>query len=319
MINESKSLKVPLHYQFMYDLSSVLKAAFQENSALQNTWQTYPLAHWHQNNKNANASKETLNHDKNDIASEETVNHDKDEVKYYSIVKVEHEKNKLSKSAELLVEAAEFVVLEQLSHHLSEYFNNSESDESIKELSRKDIPHILLENRILNLLTSPFEDRAIFAKSKMTIPDDGELVSIRGSDGSMYQKFDLVLPIGTKVSRTENGSLLLDTKPITLAFRCSYESVSEVLPLYFEEGYLGVKSRSVDALKLNIEIETTIRIRALLSITNWRVFKWVDTFPDRLIQYADFSHFKENIGWNTAFTAFHISHAFRKAKKSSDN
>ena len=192
-------------------------------------------------------------------------------------------------------------------------------EDNVTELSRKDIPHILLENRVLNILTTPIEDRPIFSKTKFTShPDEGELVSIRGSDGSVYEKFDLNLPSGTKVSRSNNGALILDANRVTLSIRCIYEGFAENAPMYFEQGYLGVAPRTIDTLKMEIEVETKIRLRALLTMSGWQTFKWIDSFPERLVHYADFQYFKEKIGWNTAFTSFHIPNAFKRNNKNKE-
>lgn len=303
---KSKMIVAPLHYDFAFELSRVLQAVFQENAALKKIWDSNPLASWHIPAK-----------EESEMTSDEQ--HEENKVQYFSIIKINEDKTENpSRSAQLLIEAAEFVVLEQLSNHLSEYFDHIECGDGIKELSRKDIPHILLENRVLSLLTTPIEERAIFTESGINqAPEEGEIVSIRGSDGSAYERFDLALPTGTTVSRSKDGSLVLDAKRVSLKIKCVYEGFSEVLPMYFEQGYIGMPSRSVDALKLDIEIETNIRLRALFSFTEWRVFKWIDSFPGRISSYADFDEFKSKVGWSTAFTSFHISHAFRKAKKSS--
>lgn len=303
---KNKTTTTPLHYEFMYDLSNTLNAVFQENMALKNTWHSHPLAEWH-------VEREP------DTEVENDDEQNSDEVSYFSVVKmsIDNESNVTpSKSSIILMDAAEFIILEQLSYHLSNYFRDPSEADNIIELSRKDIPHILLENRVLNLLTTPIEDRAIFTKAKFEdSPNEGEVVSIRGSDGSVYQKFDLMLPKGTKVSRSKNGSLILDTNRVILSIRCLYEGFSESTPIYFEEAYLGVPPRTIDTLKMEILIETKIRLRALFTISGWQTFKWIDTFPDRLIRYADFQYFKEKIGWNIAFTTFHIPNAFKTSRK----
>lgn len=295
---KSKKTIAPLHYSFMYDLSRTLNAVFQENSALEETWKSHPLTEWHQENENS---------------TEPEVKEDK-EIAYFSIIKLSAENdNPPSKPSLILTEATEFVILEQLSNHLSEYFDNSSMRDNVAELLRKDIPHILLENRVLNILTTPIEDRPIFSKAKFDkSPEEGELVSIRGSDGSVYEKFDLMLPVGTNVSRSDDGGLVLDSKRVELSIRCIYEGFAENTPMYFEEGYLGISSESIDTLKLEVVVETKIRLRALLTVSGWQTFKWIDSFPDKLVRYADFQYFKEKIGWNTAFTSFHIPNVFKK-------
>jgi hypothetical protein len=131
------------------------------------------------------------------------------------------------KASLLLDEALQFVVLEELSTHLSTYFRDDASGQ-IVEMERSDIPAFLLQNRVLNLLTTPIEQRDIFLSAFPRDKPDGILYMLWGSDGAVYSRFDLMLPKDSKVTYVERGALRIQTKRVDLEIRCRYTGFSAV-------------------------------------------------------------------------------------------
>jgi hypothetical protein len=120
---------------------------------------------------------------------------------------------KLAESNKLIVEIVEYYFLSELSNHLQSYFNN-ESDfpkEYVQEITRKDIPGILLQNRALELFSRPMRDREAFMEFHGDEDEDdlsaGQTVYAFGKDGQMFSKFDLNLPRGTIIERRNEGSI----------------------------------------------------------------------------------------------------------------
>jgi len=186
-----------------------MAAVKAESRAIYSEWENDPLV---QKKERGEPSPAPADRGHNPEAREKT--------SYISIVRVEVDDDHLTKqkASRLLDEALQFVLLEELSTHLSTYFTNSNSDQ-ISELSREDIPAFLLQNRVLNLLTTPIEQRDVFLKafpSQENRPD-GVLYSLWGSDGSMYSRFDLNLPKDSKVSFLSRGALRIETKRLDLA------------------------------------------------------------------------------------------------------
>lgn len=294
---DSKNKRVfpVLRYKFSEKLASTLKAVFLENEALKKQWED-DFKNNEEENKQSN--------------NEDTSKDDEDEnkkVKYYSIVRIigDEPKKEKGKSDKILAEAVEFLILEELSLHLSTYFNNyNHQDKLIKEYTRSDFPKILLQNRIINLLSAPFEDRAIFTKAGMiNKPSEGEIISIYGNDGSHYSRFDLSLPTGSVVTRSNDGILTVENNRILLQIKINYGGFGSVLPAGFEQNYLGVKHRDLDIKKLEIKLKYEIKPLSLLYSSRWNYHSWVDSFVERLIEFGSFSDFVDKMNWETNLTS----------------
>lgn len=285
-------------FEFSERLNRTMKAVFLENEALKKYWEDDFKS------KKANEKKEPI--DKK--ANGEEQNSDK-KVEYFSIVRIdrkEDEQKKEKKSDVVLEEAIEHVIIDQLSIHLSTFFNDySNEDQLITELTRKDIPDILLKNRVVNLLSTPFEDRAIFVKAGIADKprEEGEVVSIFGSDGSKYERFDLVLPKGSKVSRPKRCSLEIDNKRINFKIEMKNEGFGSTLPHGFEYNYLGVIDRDLVVKKLDIALTYTIKPLSLLYSSKWNYHDWIDSFAERLEEFASVDKFVERINWDSTLTS----------------
>lgn len=326
LIDRETNEIIPIpQYGLSEQLSVALKAAFVENEALHETWRNQPLVAKGPTldngpagkNKASNQADQTGHHQNRPSLSG-----------YIAIIKAPAmETIAESKSARILREALEFLLLEQLSMHLSAYFEVELGlDEETVEYTRNDVPDLLLQNRILSLLSTPIEDRAIFSKCKIPAPPpEGEIVDIYGPDGAVYKRFQLILPKGTKVSRPSEGILKLENDRVSLELVANYDGSLANTPNDFEILYLARSHRSVYALKIDVELRTSIKIRALLRPSGWKYHQWIDSFSQRLEQFSSFSHFLERIGWETAYTDHliernlaQLSHAKQKTKPPSD-
>jgi len=171
----------------------------------------------------------------------------------------------------LIMEATEYFILEMLSTHLTDYFNDEKfKEENLTTIERKDIPHVLLENRFLNLFSKPMEERAAF--KDRYIPK-----GIRGSSqvgGAEFSYFDLILPTKSKVSRIDEKTFEISTQKFSLQVTISYMGTDELLPTNFERYYLRtyeypqmsnpsmVKEKSID-----IEVKVFFKNSIFLSTT----------------------------------------------------
>lgn len=294
-IDPKEKIVYPIpRFEFSENLNHTLKAAFLENEALKKYWED-----------DFQSNKINDQDDKNINDSDEKKESD---VKYFSIIRMQKEDgiNKQEKKSEIVLEEAiEHVILELLSAHLSVFFNNySNEDQLITELTRKDIPEILLKNRVMNLLSTPFEDRAIFVKAGMTNqPNDGEVVSILGSDGSKFERFDLILPTGSKVSRPKRCEIEIDNKRINFKIEIINEGFNSSLPKGFEANYLGVTDRDLRIRKIDIVLTYNIKNLYLLSSSKWNYHDWIDSFAERLEEFASIDKFVKTINWDTNLTS----------------
>ena len=161
-----------------------------------------------------------------------------------------------------------------------------------------------MQNRIINLLSAPFEDRAIFAKAGMTTkPPEGEIVSIYGTDGSNYSRFHLSLPQGSVVSRPSDGILTVENSRIFMRIEINYDGFGTVLPMGFEHNYLGLERGSLGISNLRIKLNYKIKPLSLLYRSSWNYHSWIDSFVERLIEFGSFSDFVNRINWETNLTS----------------
>jgi hypothetical protein len=270
-------------YEFSRNLQKTLRAVKAENKAIYNEWDNDPLC-----SPTANPSP---------VHSEETTS----TPFYISIVRMKVEEHKVPTAAKLLEEAASFVILEELSIHLSTYFNDSTNDYFIKEYSRNDIPAFLLKNRVLNLLSTPIEQRDIFIKMQQQhIPHipPGELFSVWGSDGSMYRRFNLVLPKGSTIHYSEIGSINIETNRFAFELSAKYTGSHAVVDPTFIERYVGADSDSIELRKVTISLSGRIKPLSLLSGSKWEYYEWLDSFRSKLVAACDFKAFQQQINWD---------------------
>lgn len=272
-------------YEFSEKLHKTLRAVKAENKSIFSEWEKHPLV---------------------PLPNAEEPNEEKDSTSnkrpsYISIHRITIDENAkpIPMAALLLEEAASFVLLEELSLHLSTYFNDSEDDSYIKEYKREDIPSFLLKNRVLNLLSTPIEQRDIFLDgySNVTTSTDGELFALWGSDGSMYSRFDLVLPQGTSIKHSDVGSIKIETKRLSIELTAKYSGSTAAVSNAFLKDYIGVEPFSIECRYLSLKFKCQIKPTSLFSSSGWQYYQWLDSFRSRLRKSFDFPTFQDEIHW----------------------
>ena len=281
---ETNSVFPVKDYKFSEKIFQTFNAIKAESKAIYGEWEKHPLAKQRK---------------KPDVTTPSDKDSEKNE-SWISIVKVtvDREKGPLPQSVRFLKEAAQFVLLEELSLHLSTYFNHYEEDKYIKEYCRNDIPAFLLNNRILNLLSTPIEDRDIFIKAYPSDKNrpEGEIVSLWGSSGAVYSRFDLVLPKDTIIQQSDSGSIKIETKRLLIELEVVYNGSSAVVSNAFINNYIRKSSSNIQTLKLDFSLKAKIKPIALLTSSGWQYYKWLDSFRERLFTSFDFKTF-QNINW----------------------
>ncbi len=300
---ENLSIAPVPSYGLVEHLRHILHAVFLENKALENMWRSEPIVKDIMTNKNNNQDLGRKNATQNVNGGHQTPRtfvgiwcQDIDENDW---------KANLPKSTVLLQEALEFVILEELSSHLSNYFKDYGDDSELYEYTRETIPELLIQNRVLGLLSTPLEDREIFLeinKIQKSVKQKGELIGIKGPDGEIFSRFDLILPFGTKITRPQMGHLKLENNRFMLDISLNYTGLSVNLPDGFEEYYLGVPKKTLVPKSLKIRITSSVKKRSFLHGHGWKYSKWIDSFLTELEHKSSFSLFLERIGWNTVST-----------------
>lgn len=275
-------------YEFANDLTKVLSAIRAESKSIYSEWEKDPLV----KPKTEPAPK----------PSEPETDAAKVKPTYIGIFKLTGSDAHIErpKASTLLNEAISFVLLEKLSLHLSTYFNDADGDSQVIEYRREDIPGFLLKNRVLNVLSTPIEQRDIFLNAfpNKENPPKGELVSLWGSDGSMYSRFDLTLPRDTKIRHSDTGSIKIETSRLEIELLGTYSGSSAVVSRAFIGQYLGRNPEDIECRKIAISLRCRVRASSLLTSKGWEYYRWLDSFRERLRTGFDFESFQEGIHWD---------------------
>ncbi|MDO9581177.1 MAG: hypothetical protein Q7J06_11555 [Bacteroidales bacterium] len=276
----NRLIEIP-RFRINEDIIGILSATFKENKALEKLWNESKMSIRQDNSSN---SKGTI------LAWGESTN----------------EANIKNQAKEILREAAEFIVIQDLSNHLADYFNGFENREKyVDVIERDEIPDILIKNRIIYQLTAPFKERLPFMQSDMKIPSSEEnIIGIYGEDGTYYKNLILTLPKKTKVYKDIERGLIFDNNKFKVRINVINENYSYVLPEGFLELYMKESEEKIDIQTLILEIEAKIKPFAYFFTKWWKLNNWFDVFFIDLLDKCSFESFTERIAWDERITDF---------------
>lgn len=282
--DSKKNNLIPIpRYGFVTNLDMYLSPSFKENRALKVIWDKEPL-------KNSWEGSQIENKVQN-----------------------RNEKVREPKSFDIIRETIEYLLLSNLTVHLTDYFAGDRfMKNNLIEFDRGDIPELLLKNRIFELISRPPENRAAFVESTFGEKGKGEVVGIYGKS-AVYEKFDLVLPRQSRISKPSTNSILISTKEFDLTMSINFSGMSMNMPHRFEELYLGVvKTDNTISYSVDIEVEVSFKFSSIMPRRGREYHRWIDSFLDSLEQEISAQRFFEAIGWNTAVT---VIESLREAKE----
>lgn len=226
-------------------------------------------------------------------------------------------------SGALFIELIEYCIVEQLSLHLSAYFNNSNLN-AVEKLSRKDIPDILLNNRFLKLFSEDMQNRELFVERSedKKAPLNGKIVSAYHPSGAIYKEFDLILPTKSKVKRINKNQIVIETNMFSLSISCLFGGFSTNLPRNFEKYYLGIQDHNKNHVyQFNVEITIKFKARSFFLPNKWDYYTWADDFIERMDNYLSKDTYFQKINWATVSTLLRCNNlllANSKEKNSSE-
>lgn len=192
--------------------------------------------------------------------------------------------------------------MDELSTHLTDYFNTRGLDENqLIEFSRKDIPDILLSNRFLELFSKPMEQRSSFIKDPKNDNSPDKVVMSYGDGGTLFKEFDFVLPEGSKVSKS-NGEIIINTKRFRISLKVSYDEFGTVLPRGFEFYYCGFKSyEDFDTTAINLSISVQFKVRSIFLRGGWDYYEWIELFLEKIERNFSEEYFFNSINWKQIY------------------
>jgi hypothetical protein len=217
------------------------------------------------------------------------------------------EKNRPKRTLALVREAMECFVLRQLSFHLDEQLGRP-TEGRTEAISREQVPEVLLQNRFLNLFSEPMEDRAAFGDDRS---DTSNVYYALGEQGAIYDRFELVLPKQSKVTRTAPNEVAIATKRFELRIETEFDGGNTYIPWEFHKYYLGhealLKEGAIQfhAFQVTVRLTTKVSLGSVFAIADWEYYRWVDSFLDRFDRSFSEDAFFSRIGWDTALTVLH--------------
>jgi hypothetical protein len=271
---ENRLVEVP-RYAFSEHISDYFKGLFAENEAPKKLWDSDPLSNTFKfDTKTGSFEKRT------------------------------------TAAGQLIVEAVEYLLLEKLSTHLTDYFNHASLDkEGLQELTREDVPSVIFKNRFLDTFSRPMQERAAFVEATLkrggaTI---GKISSSYGPGGLRYAEFDLVLPANAKVQRVAPNSVEIDTSKFCVKLEVTFSGFNTNLPRGFERLYLdGMSLGDVQTYSVDIKAIVQFKPLALLSQTGWQYHSWLDSFLTSLEEAVSKEEFFQRIDWYRAMTVARV-------------
>lgn len=221
---------------------------------------------------------------------------------YVSIKKIiDEEACKYYKDTEickLVNELTEYIFIEWLSRKLELYYGDN--TKNITVLHRDDIADYLLKNRVLDLMSKPFEDREKF-HSKINDKDStGNIYALVGDDNIYYNKLELKLPPKTKLKKEGEETLILSGKYFKIKFYSSFKGFNADIPYDFHRFYISTPNMMFYSNSLRLEI--SLKPFYFLLSSNWDNLLWIDSVCDSFLHDFSYKTFIEDIGFDKSIT-----------------
>ena len=270
-ITDKEGRFVPIYrYRFSRDMEDVLLSVFKENSVFEDKW--------------VNAFKEKK-----------------------AINKEVFEKNCIDKNKDIIGfvgELVEYNFLNRLSLKQSDYFHNNSDD--IEVLTRDKISKYVLQNRVLEMISKPFEERKAFSDTPSDTEGNGTTVYMV-SDGVVYERFELRLPKGTTLYKDKNNALVIKNRNYSICFKHGFNGYGAVLPTRFAHLYLNKDFQDTSVFSLDPELKIKLNPFFFLFSSNWKSMNWIDIICEEFSDYFSFDRFIEKIGYENALTNYIIT------------
>jgi hypothetical protein len=208
------------------------------------------------------------------------------------------------------------VILNLLTSHLKAHFEKYTDEHFVRRYSRRDIPDLLLQNRVLALLSSPHKDRVAFGDIEN--PSD-QMVEALGPGGEIFKRFELVLPNRTVISRMPNGDLALDSPRLNISIGVDYHGGRYWPPSKYGEMLLDKNMWQFHGQTVKIKFNYAVKTLALLWTSGWKYYEWVDSFAAKLKdQVSEFDYFAR-INWPSIAIQSEILRSAQSRAKASDS
>lgn len=198
-------------------------------------------------------------------------------------------------------EFMEYLFIHWISSELNAYFINYE-DCSKEMIGREQIPDLLIKNRVIELISKPYEEREKFQKEIIKEKqNEGKIVYMGGEDGVVYEMLEIELPRKSKVCR-EGDALVIKNRNFDIRFESDFKGFSTVLPRYFEDFYMKRLWKDTHNYLVNLKMSIRIKPFFLFSSRDLEYLGWLDRIGEGFIHYFSIDDFMSRIGYEQAAT-----------------
>jgi hypothetical protein len=272
---ENRIVKPDFEYELGYSIAKSLSSAFAEDASMKMIWDRNPIGANRPGEDNSTGDADP------------------------------------NKSLELIRQAAEYFVLENLSTRVSDHFRSGDfNKDELDTLSHTDIPDVLLQNRFLRTFAEPMEDRAAFVTSQPMGSSGGTIVMASGEGGALYRRFELVLPKDWRVHRSAANTIEIDAKRFKLTIVTKCEGWGAILPYGYVSDYLGLLDDEDNVRYAERQISVSIKIAPrkawLVGPRGWNYYRWIDEWIASLEPQIDQESYLNRIQFAGAETVLKL-------------
>ncbi|MGW2226605.1 hypothetical protein [Streptomyces formicae] len=207
-------------------------------------------------------------------------------------------------SAKLIREVYEYAILEDLTTHLSDYFNGfAGRDEDLHTYERNDLPDVLLANRFLELFSRDMADRDAFGPDDG--PPDGGRVVMQTGPGGYFHHFELTLPTGSTLRREGNSTLVISGPAFQMKISVQFRGTASRIPFGHVRHYVGADPFAVHAYQVRINVQVLVRRSFIFGGRRWNNHLWVDSLVDSLVERFSLERHLTRINWPMVAATLH--------------
>lgn len=286
-------------YPMGYEIKRILESVFRENRAYHKLWLK---------SFDKGSSRKGKKYSQNYVMISKVTIEDTDIHKYI----------KDDSGFCLVHDAIEYIFIDWLSTAQERYFSELKEDAKFDTLTRKDIPTFLLENKIINTISKPFEEREKFINQPGTSDSNEDIHFLQGEDGVIFQKFEIKLPQNSIIERKDNA-LIIKNRNYKIHLIVEFKGFNASLPNAFADLFIG--KTNIIPYTVKIELKVELNPFFFLFAKDWRYLNWIDVMYDKFLDYFSFNNYIKNIGYSQALTNlimyknfFIINHRTKQSK-----
>lgn len=206
-----------------------------------------------------------------------------------------------TKGKEFIVEFLEYLFIKQLSLNLNTYFS-SFNKRSIEIIEREQIPDVLIQNRVLEMISKSYKEREKFINTTVPNANKGTVVSIRGHNGVFYDRLQIMLPRKTRLS-IEGNTVVIKNRNFIIRFEAAFDGFMSTIPRYFAHLYMNRSWENTRIFQVKLKMSIELKPLFLLSFRDWQYLGWLDQLENRVQEYFSFDAFLKRVGFEGALSS----------------